>query len=174
MLKSNHIFTKSCFHSKDKLFILVYQRILRNTMTRQLKISEDVHMMLSLLKPFSSTSYDEVIRDLIEKACPYLPHELERISQLKQEESSEWDEQLNKLQNDLFENYYVEGLLRKRKEQKEREKEEAVDQYLEEKEREEEEAIDRQIEGQEKLQEQSRTPASKKAGGIPNKRSVKK
>ena len=143
-------------------------------MTRQLKISEDVHTMLSLLKPFPSTSYDEVIRDLIENACPYLPHELERISQLKQEDPSEWAEQLNELQNDLFENYYVDGLLRKREEQKEREKEEAVNQYLEEKEREEEEAIDRRIEEQEKLQEQSSTPASQKTGPVPKKRSVKK
>ena len=143
-------------------------------MTRQLKISEDVHFMLTMLKPFDSTSFDEVIRDLIENACPYLPHKLERLSKYEQDDPDYYYSELNDLKQELFENYYVDGLVRRREEQKEREKEEEYEQYLEEQEREQEEAFEQYIAEQALLKEQSHKPVTKKAKGIPKKRSEKK
>jgi hypothetical protein len=143
-------------------------------MTRQLKISEDVHFMLTLLKPHDSTSYDEVIRELIENACSYLPRRLESLADLEREDEGAYYAEIAELKQDLYEHYYVEGLIRRREEQIEREKEEEYERYLEEQEREQEEAIDRHIEEQLNLQEQSQKPAAKKAQGIPKKGSEKK
>jgi hypothetical protein len=76
-------------------------------MSRQLRISDDVHEMLSLLKPFPSTSYDEVILLLIEKACPYLPNQLENIHQLDKENPRKAAGERLLLQQELFEDLFV-------------------------------------------------------------------
>jgi HD superfamily phosphohydrolase len=154
-------------------------------MTRQLKISENVHTMLSLLKPFPSSSYDEVIRGLIEDAAPYLPYELERIRRLEENDIEEAASEYGDLQQRLLEDYTIERLIRKKEyeqeraeqeafDEAERETEEAIDRAIEEKEREEEAEIDRSVEGYAKTHGESRTTTPKKTGRSPKKRGLKK
>jgi hypothetical protein len=139
-------------------------------MSRQLKISEDVHLMLSFMKPFPSTSYDDVIRGMIEDACPFLPHELERIRMLEVDDQSEAAYKLHELQERILQEYTVERLLRK----KEDDEQMAIERAIEQKEREEEEAIDRYFEDQEKTQGNTRSNELKKSGKINKKRESKK
>ena len=139
-------------------------------MSRQLKISEDVHLMLSLIKPFPSTSYDDVIRGMIEDACPFLPYELERIRKLEVDDPSEAAHELHDLQERILQDYTVERLLRK----KENDEEMAIERAIEQKEREEEEAIDRYLEKREKNQANTQSNELKKSGKISKKRESKK
>jgi hypothetical protein len=157
-------------------------------MTRQLKISENVHLMLSLIKPFQSVSYDEVIRNLIEDTYPYLPTSIERIQQIESEDPSLAAEEWHELEQILFEDFMESRRVRKEREDereidkalemKEREEEAEVDRYLEEQERmqlkREEEAIERSIEEQRKNRKPSPTTVTKETGPSPKKRSVKK
>ena len=139
-------------------------------MSRQLKISDDVHLMLSLMKPFPSTSYDDVIRGMIEDSCPFLPYELERIRNLELDDPGEAAYQLHDLQEHILQNYTVERLLRK----KEHDEEMAIERAIEQKEREEEEAIDRYLENQEKNQTNTQSNKLKKLAKINQKRESKK
>jgi hypothetical protein len=140
-------------------------------MSRQLKISEDVHFMLSLMKPFPSTSYDDVIRGMIEDACPFLPYELERIRKLEVKDPGEAAYELHELQERILQDYTVERLLRK----KENDEEMASERAIAQKEREEEEeAIDRYLEKQEKNQANTQINELKKTGKIIPKRESKK
>jgi hypothetical protein len=119
-------------------------------MTRQLKISEDVHTMLWLLKPNDSTSYDWVISMLIENAVPSLPYRLERINRLEKDNPEEWASEMHDLQQDILENFTVDFLSSQKErdeqvasemaewleedaiEQHERELEEQLEKHLEE------------------------------------------
>lgn len=140
-------------------------------MSRQLKVSDDVHLMLHLLKSWSSTTNDEVIRDLIEDACPDLPDRLEQIAHLERDDPSEWAYEMHELQQDILQNYTVDRLLRKR----ERDKERTVEKYLKQKEREKEEAIERHIEQQGGNQvEQVVLPDSEKPKALSKRKRVKK
>jgi hypothetical protein len=154
-------------------------------MPRQLKISEDVHAMLTILKPFPSSSYDEVIRNLIEDAVPYLPRELGRIWELEKEDLGFATSEYHDLQQELFENFTVEAIRRKKEyaeeraeqaaiDKAEREQEEAADRYLEESRRKDEAEIDRAVEECARTHEKTCTPAPKKTVRAPKKRSVKK
>jgi hypothetical protein len=117
-------------------------------MTRQLKVSENVHSMLHLFKPSPSTSYDWVLKMLIENAYPALPYRLERINRLYQEDPSEWASEMHDLQQDLLENFVVDFMSR----QKERDEEVGSEMApyweedaLEQHEREQEEEIERHL-----------------------------
>ena len=150
-------------------------------MTRQLKISEEVHRMLSILKPFPSSSYDEVIRGLIEDAVPYLPYELKRIRRLEEDDIEEAASEYGDLQQRLLEDYTIERLIRKKEYEQERaeqeafdEAERAIDRAIEEKERQEEAEIDRAVEEYAKTHRESLTTTSLKKERSPKKRDVKK
>jgi hypothetical protein len=82
-------------------------------MSRQLKISEDVYRMLSVLKPNPSTSFNDIIRDLIDDSCPFLSGELDHITDLEKENPGEADCEIHKLQQRI-QGYTIDRLFRKK------------------------------------------------------------
>jgi len=82
--------------------------------------------MLSLLKPHNSTSYDDVIRDLIEDVCPYLPSALLDLKVLEQKNPREAAGERLLLQQEIFEDIVVSRMLRRR----ESEEESQLDKHL--------------------------------------------
>jgi predicted CopG family antitoxin len=83
-------------------------------MSRQMKISEEVYTMLWCLKPFPSTSFNDVISGIIEDVVPFLPIELKRIRELEKENPELAASELEKLQKITFDHYTVDRLLRKK------------------------------------------------------------
>jgi predicted CopG family antitoxin len=94
-------------------------------MSRQLRISDDVHEMLSLLKPCDSISYDEVIRDLIHDVCPSLFGALQDLKLLEQKNPREAAGERLLLQQEIFEDVFVPRIDR----QREREEARAEEMY---------------------------------------------
>jgi len=95
-------------------------------MSRPLKISDEVYEMLWCLKPFPSTSFNDVILGLIEDICPILPLEIRRIRKLKETDPDSANSDLDELQKHVFEECVVELLIRK----KERQEEAAIEQHF--------------------------------------------
>jgi predicted CopG family antitoxin len=89
-------------------------------MSRQLRISDDVHEMLTLLKPHNSTSYDDIIRDLITDVCPYLPRIIENLRLLEQTNPREAAGERLLLQKEIVEEIIVNRMLRQTEAQEER------------------------------------------------------
>ncbi|MDD1701313.1 MAG: hypothetical protein LUQ04_11070 [Methanoregula sp.] len=80
-------------------------------MSRQLRISDDVHEMLTLLKPHNSTSYDDIIHDLILDVCPYLPSVLANLKLLEQTNPREAAAERLLLQKEIVEEIVVNRML---------------------------------------------------------------
>jgi hypothetical protein len=110
-------------------------------MSRQLRISDDVHEMLTLLKPHNSTSYDDVIHDLIEDVCPYLPQALENLRLLEQTNPREAAGERLLLQKEIVEDIIVNRMLREREAQEERQ----IDRHLDSIQTDEQRAVDNQF-----------------------------
>jgi hypothetical protein len=114
-------------------------------MSRQLRISEDVHEMLTLLKPHNSTSYDDVIRDLITDVCPYLPGALQDLKLLEQTSAREAAGERLLLQNEIFEDVVVNRLLRKREDEDEAQIDRHLDSLLTDKQKEEDNQLKERV-----------------------------
>lgn len=82
--------------------------------------------MLWVLKPFPSISFNDVILGLIEDVCPILPLEIRRIRRLHETDPDLANSELDRLQKEIYEDYTIERLLR-RKELKDETK---VEQYF--------------------------------------------
>ena len=95
-------------------------------MSRPLKISDEVYEMLTCLKPFPSTSFNDVILWMIEDICPILPLEIRRIRKLKETDPDSADSQLDILQKEVFETCIVEFYIRR----KERQEEATIEQHF--------------------------------------------
>jgi hypothetical protein len=115
-------------------------------MSRQLRISEDVHEMLSLLKPHNSTSYDDVIRDLIEDVCPYLPGALLDLKVLEQKNPREAAGERLLLQQEIFEDIVVSRMLRRQESEEESQLDRHLDSIQTDKEKEEAEQFKQRLE----------------------------
>jgi hypothetical protein len=111
-------------------------------MSRQLRISDDVHEMLSLLKPHPSASYDDVIRDLIDDVCPTLQRAIDNLRLLEKENPRKAAGERLLLQKEVYENVIVERMLREREDNEERE----IDKHLESMRSEEEIKRDQELE----------------------------
>lgn len=98
-------------------------------MSRQLRISEDVHEMLTLLKTYPSMSYDDVIRDLIREARPLLQGKIEKLRALEKEDPRKAAGERLLLQREMEEDY-VFTQLDKASEEEERRIDEQIDAEL--------------------------------------------
>jgi hypothetical protein len=96
--------------------MLVLHRILWDTMkrTRTLKVTDDVHEMLTLLRPHPSASYDDVIRELIDDVCPYLQAAIDNLRLLEKENPRKAAGERLLLQKEIFEDVIVTRMLRQR------------------------------------------------------------
>lgn len=83
-------------------------------MARQIRVSEEVYAMLWCLKPSPSTSFNDVIQELIDDVCPFLPQEIKKIQLLEDENPKLAGEELDKLHKITYENYTIDRLLRKK------------------------------------------------------------
>jgi|SRR5208337_2499556 len=110
-------------------------------MSKQLRISEDVHEMLTLLKPHDSTSYDDVILDLIKDICPSLPDQLQYLALLEQKNPREAAAERYLLKKDIYDNIIVNRMLR----QREWDEEKQIDEHLESQKSDEEKEEDKKF-----------------------------
>jgi len=83
--------------------------------TVQMRISEDVHTMLSCLRQFESTSFNDVILGLIQDTCPFLPPEVKRIRILEKENPELAASEFERLKKVTYESYTI-GRLRRKQE----------------------------------------------------------
>jgi hypothetical protein len=95
-------------------------------MSRQLRISDDTHDMLTLLKPHKSATFDDVIHDLISDVCPSLPDKIENLRRLEKEDPRKAKGEWLILEKEIFEDVIVERMFREREDAEERE----LDAYL--------------------------------------------
>jgi len=89
-------------------------------MSRQLRISDDVHEMLTLLKSHPSASYDDVIRELIDDVCPHLADAIDNLNLLEKENPRKAVGERILLQKEVFEDVVVGRMLREREADEER------------------------------------------------------
>ena len=95
-------------------------------MSRQLRISDETHEMLTLLKPHPSASYDDVIRDLVGDVCPYLQDAIDNLKLLEKENPRQAAGERILLQQRVFEDVVVDRMLREREHNEERQ----IDEHL--------------------------------------------
>ncbi len=70
--------------------------------------------MLWCLKPYPSTSFNDVILGLVEDCVPYLPVEIQRIQKLERDDPEMAVKELEKLQKIVYQSYTFERLSRKK------------------------------------------------------------
>lgn len=98
-------------------------------MSRQLRISDDVHNMLTLLKPYPSMSYDDVIRNLILETYPSLSEKIENLKRLEKEDPRKAAGERLLLHQERAEDYF-EHQREKEQEIEEQKIEDQIDAYL--------------------------------------------
>jgi predicted CopG family antitoxin len=101
-------------------------------MTKQLKISDELYEMLCLLKPFPSTSFNDLILLMIDEIAPYLSREIATLKKLEEEDPEKAISERKNLQKEVFETTIIDLLSNKR----DRDEERAIDEYLAKKEKE--------------------------------------